>query len=63
MAAAARDARGRASRVVGYSLSEDDKDEDEEFPEFFGGGLAKFFDFRTDFVIFQKTDHGHWHCH
>ena len=28
-----------------YSLSEDDKDEHEEFPEFLGGGLAKFYDF------------------
>ena len=26
-----------------YSLSEDDKDENEEFPEFLGGGLAKFY--------------------
>ena len=35
-----------------YSLSEDDKDEHEEYPEFLGRGLAKFYDFRTGFVKF-----------
>ena len=35
-----------------YSLSEDDKDEHEEFPELLGGGLAEFYDFRTGFVKF-----------
>ena len=37
-----------------YSLSEDDKDEHEEFLEFLGGGLAKFYDFRTGCVKFFK---------
>ena len=36
------------------SLSEDDKDENEEFPEFLGGGLAKFYDSRTGFVKFFR---------
>ena len=36
------------------SLSEDDKDEHEEFLEFLGGGLAKFNDFRKDFVKFFR---------
>ena len=35
----------------------DDKEENEEFPAFFGGRLAKFYDFRTGFVkCFLKTD-------
>ena len=38
----------------GNSLSLDDTDENEEFPEFLGGGLAKFYDFRTDFVKFFR---------
>ena len=38
-----------------YSLSEDDKDDNEEFPEFRGGGLAKFYDFRTCFVKFLEN--------
>ena len=38
-----------------YSLCEDDKDEHEEFPEFLGGGLAKFYDFRTGFVKFSEN--------
>ena len=60
-AAPARVARGRASarctprKTVAngdYSLSEDDKDEHEEYP---GGGLAKFYHFRTGFVkLFRK---------
>ena len=33
-----------------YSLSEDDKDESEEFPEFIGGRMAKCYDFTTGFV-------------
>ena len=36
------------------SLSEDDKDENEEFPEFLCGGLAKFYDSRTGFVKFWR---------
>ena len=39
-----------------YSLCEDDKDEHEEFPEFLGGGLAKFYDFRTGFVKFFESE-------
>ena len=35
-------------------MSEDDKDENEEFPEFLGGGLAKFYDFRAGFVKFFR---------
>ena len=37
-----------------YSLSEDDKDEREEYPEFLGCRLAKFYDFRTGFVKFFR---------
>ena len=35
-------------------MSEDDKDECDEFPEFFGGELANFHDFRTGFVKFLR---------
>ena len=35
-------------------MSEHDKDEHEEYPEFLGGGLAKFYDFRTGFVKFFR---------
>ena len=37
-----------------YSLSEDDKDEHEEYPKFIGSGLAKFYDVRTGFVKFFR---------
>ena len=36
-------------------MSEGDKDENEEFPEFLDGGLAKFCDFRTGFVKLFRT--------
>ena len=35
-------------------MSEDDKDENEEFPEFLGGGLAKFYDVTAGFVKFFR---------
>ena len=35
-------------------MSEDDKDEHEEYPEFLGGGQAKVYDFRTGFVKFFR---------
>ena len=35
-------------------MSEDDKDENEDFPEFLGGGLAKFYEFMTGFVKFSR---------
>ena len=37
-----------------YSLSEDDKNEIDEFPEFLGGGFAKFYEFMTGFVKFFR---------
>ena len=44
----------RADAKVDYR-SEDDKDESDEFPEFLGGGLAKFYDLRTGSVkCFRK---------
>ena len=67
MAAPARVARGRAPGLLrgalferqtprgDYSFSEDDKDEYEEYPEFLGGGLAKFCDFRTGIVKFSEN--------
>ena len=36
-----------------YGLSKDDKNDNEEFPEFFGG-VAKFYDFRTGLVKFFR---------
>ena len=45
-----------------YSLSEDDNDEHEKYPEFPGGGLAKFCDFRTGFVKFFRKRIAAWHC-
>ena len=39
-----------------YSVSEDDKVEHEEFPEFLGGGVAEFYDFRAGFVKFLEKN-------
>ena len=45
---------GKTDAKGDYSVSEDDKDEHEEFPELLVGGLGKLYDFKTGFVKFLR---------